>query len=239
MAVKKLPYKNLAGVLPCPGGWLVLPGRMAGITVTAEEAFVVPKLFDVLDHRPTFDAAAIDAPMGLRDEPGGQFRLCDKEAREFVGWPRAAAIYGTPSRPALAQRTSKAAQELEPWMNAYDKRRFRWLREAAKEMQPYHSRRFFPAHPDVSWTQMNGETPLKTSPWHDDGFRERLELVRQQLPGLEELVTRTPPVGAHPVHVLNSAAMLWTARRGSGRAISRFPLDPMWDSEGMRVELVR
>ena len=35
MAVKPLPYKNIAGVTPCPGGWLVLPARMAGITVAA------------------------------------------------------------------------------------------------------------------------------------------------------------------------------------------------------------
>ena len=41
MAVKKLPYKNLAGVTTCPGGWLVLPARMAGVTVAAEDAFVV------------------------------------------------------------------------------------------------------------------------------------------------------------------------------------------------------
>lgn len=239
MAVKKLPYKNLAGVVPCPGGWLVLPGRMAGITVTAEDAFVVERLFDVLDFRPTFDAAAINAPMGLRDEPGREFRQCEVEAREFVGWPRAAAIYGTPSRTALQERTGLAASKIEPWMNGHDKRRFRWLREAAHELQPYHSRRFFPAHPDVSFTQMNGEKPLKTSPYHEEGRLERLELIRSQLPGIDEVVTRTPPQGAHPTHLINTAAMLWTARRGSGRAMSRFPLDPTWDSEGMRMELVR
>ncbi len=66
MVVKKLPYKNLAGITTCPGGWLVLPARMAGVTVAAEEAFVVKNLFDVLDYRPTFDAAAINAPLIVR-----------------------------------------------------------------------------------------------------------------------------------------------------------------------------
>jgi hypothetical protein len=56
---KKLPYKNLAGTTTCPGGWLVLPARIAGITVAAEEAFVVKRLADVLDYRPTFDAATM------------------------------------------------------------------------------------------------------------------------------------------------------------------------------------
>ena len=66
MVVKKLPYKNLAGITTCPGGWLVLPARMAGVTVAAEEAFVVKNLHDVLDYRPSFDAAAINAPMADR-----------------------------------------------------------------------------------------------------------------------------------------------------------------------------
>ncbi len=33
--------------------------------------------------------------------------------------------------------------------------------------------------------------------------------------------------------------MLWTARRASGRAMSRLPMDPTWDDTGIRVELVR
>lgn len=239
MPAKKLPYKNLAGICPCPAGWLVLPGRMAGITVTAEDAFVVKNLFDVLDYRPTFDAAAIEAPMGLKDEPGNEFRLCEKEAREFVGWPRAAAISGTPSRPALMADTNTEAAEMEPWMNSHDKRRLRWLREAAKELQPYHTRRFFSAHPDVSFTAMNGDEPLKTLPYHEDGRLERLKLLREQLPGIDEIVNRPPPDGAHFTHMLSVGALMWTARRASGRAISRLPLDPFWDTEGMRMELVR
>ena len=239
MPVKKLPYKNLAGVVPVPAGWLVLPGRMAGITVTAEDAFVTKDLFDVLDFRPTFDAAAIQAPMGLREEPGAEFRLCEKEARDYVGWPRAAAIAGTPSRPALESGATEEAAEMEGWMNGHDRRRLRWLREAAKELQPYHTRRFFSAHPDVSFTAMNGDEQLKTLPYHEDGRLERIALIKAQLPGVDDVVTRTPPDGAHPVHLLSAGALLWTARRASGRAISRFPLDPFWDTEGMRMELVR
>ena len=86
---------------------------------------------------------------------------------------------------------------------------------------------------------MTGDIPLTTSPYHEDGRLERYELIRMQLPGVEGVITRVPPPGAAPVHMMAAAAMLWTARRGSGRAISRMPLDPFWDSEGMRMELVR
>ena len=239
MVVKKAPYKNIAGVTQCPGGWLVLPGRLAGVTVAAEDAFVVKRLFEVLDYRPAFEAAAVNAPMGLFDLPSGQFRPCDREAKEFVGWPRSVAIGGIPCRTAMAAESNEELQRLEPWMTRHDMRRMRWLREAARELQPFHARSFFSANPDVSFTQMNSEEPLKTSPYHEDGRAERLELIRQRLPGVDEVITRVPPAGAGLVHLLQVGALLFTARRAAGRAISRMPLDPTWDDEGMRMEIVR
>ena len=106
-------------------------------------------------------------------------------------------------------------------------------------MQPYHSRSFFSAHPDVSFTAMNSDVPLSTSPYHEDGRLERLELIRQRLPGVDDVITRTPPDGAGSVHMLQAGALLFTARRASGRAISRMPVDPFWDETGMRMEIVR
>lgn len=238
MVVKKLPYKNIAGITPCPGGWLVLPARLAGITVSAEDAFVLRKLLDVLDFRPTFDAAAINAPMGLFDAPSGQYRPCDRDARDYVGWPRMVAINGTPSRAAI-DTSNRKVMDIEPWMTKHDVRRLRWVREAARELQPYHSRSFFSAHPDVSFTAMNSDEPLATSPYHEDGRLERLELIRERLPGVDDVVTRTPPDGAGGVHMLQAAALLFTARRASGHGISRMPIDPMWDDTGIRMEIVR
>ncbi len=40
-------------------------GRLAGVTVIAEEAFVLRKLMEVLDYRPKFDFAAVNIPFGL------------------------------------------------------------------------------------------------------------------------------------------------------------------------------
>lgn len=239
MVVKKSPFKNIAGVTPCPGGWLVLPARLAGITVSGEEGFVVKRLFEVLDYRPSFEAAAINAPMGLFDLPSGQFRPCDRESREYVGWPRSVAIGGIPCRSALTAESPGDAKRLEPWMTKHDLRRLRWLREAERELQPFHARSWFSANPDVSYTAMNSDEPLRTSPYHEDGRKERLDLIRQRLPGVDEIITRVPPDGAGLVHLLQAAALLFTARRAAGRAISRMPLDPTWDETGMRMEIVR
>jgi len=239
MTVAKLPYKTIGGVVPCPGGWLILPARLAGVTVIAEDSMVVKTLLDVLEFRPKFDAAAIYAPVGFFDEPNGPFRPCDDEAREMVGWPRQVALRPVPSRAALRAPTRDEARKIEPWLTSDDFRRFRWLREAERDFQPFHQRSFFAAHPDLSFAQLNGDRPITSSPYQQDGLLERLQLIAAKLPGVDEVLQRVPPPGAAQVHVLQAGALLWTARRAAGRAISRLPLDPTWDASGMRMELVR
>lgn len=239
MAVRDLPYKNIAGLTPCPGGWLVLPARLAGVTLSCEGAFVVEQLIDVLDYRPQFTAGAINAPIGLNDQPGNPYRPCDAEARDYVGWPRRVGVAGVVSRLGIYAGSTSATREAEPWMTRHDERRLRWLRETEREIQPFHTRTWFSAHPDVSFTAMNSDRPLRSSPYHDDGQIERLDLIESQMPGVAEVIRRTAPTGAALVHVIAAGALLWTARRVAAHAISRMPLDPYWDSAGLRTELVR
>ena len=49
MGAQRLPYKMLAGVVPCPGGWLIVPARLAGVTVVAEEPELAKTLLDVIE----------------------------------------------------------------------------------------------------------------------------------------------------------------------------------------------
>jgi predicted RNase H-like nuclease len=239
MVAKQLPYKTLGGIVPCPGGWLIVPARLAGVTVNAEDPIVVPTLLDVLEYKPKFDAAAIQATIGFNNEPVGPYRPADEEARVMVGWPRCLAITPTPSRAALNAATREEATELEPWLIKSDLRKFRWHREASEQFQPFHQRSFFAAHPDLSYTNLNGDKPLTSSPFQQDGMLERMSLLRERLPGVEDVITRTPPKGAAQVHVLQAAGLLWTARRAAGRGMNRLPADPEWDAAGMRMELVR
>ena len=239
MVASKLPYKTIAGVVPCPGGWLIVTARLAGVTVSADDMVVVRQLFDVLDYKPKFDSAAIYAPVGFYEYPVGPYRPCDQEARDLVGWPRVVGIKPMPSRAALHAKTRDEARQIEPWLTNDDFRRFKWWRQAEREFQPFHQRTFFSAHPDLSFTSLNADQPLKTSPHHPDGLLERVRLIRDKLPGLEDVIMRPPPPGAGQLHLMQACALVWTARRASGRAMTRLPADPNWDDVGMRMELVR
>jgi predicted RNase H-like nuclease len=202
---------------------------------------VMKTLEEVVDFRPKFDAAAINIPLGFPDEPTPHesFGSCEDEAREMIGWPRRVALRPIPSRAALNAKTRAEALALEPWLTTYDFRRFRWLIQAANVFQPFHQRSFYSASPELSFTLLNEDQPLRSSPFHEDGVLERMALIRNKLPGAEELITQVPPDGAGQWHVMNAVALLWTARRASGRAMNRLPMDPTWDTKGLRVELVR
>lgn len=239
MVASRLPYKTLGGIVPCPGGWLIVPARLAGVTVNVEEPEVVRTLLDALEYKPKFEAAAIYAPVSFYEFPQGPYRPCDAEARQMVGWPRIVGIKPMPSRAALKAKSREEARQIEPWLTSDDFRRFKWWREAERDFQPFHQRTFFAAHPDLSFTNLNGDMPVTSSPYHPEGVVERMHLIRDKLPGVEDVIMRPPPAGAGQVHVMQACALIWTARRAAGRAMSRLPADPSWDDMGMRMELVR
>ena len=152
MVAAKLPYKTLGGIVPCPGGWLIVPARLAGVTVNAEEPEVVRNLSTCSSTSRSSTPPRSTHRSGFYELPPGPYRPCDAEAREMVGWPRVVGVKPMPSRAALHAKTRDEARQIEPWLTNDDFRRFKWWREAEREFQPFHQRMFFAAHPDLSYT---------------------------------------------------------------------------------------
>jgi len=227
-----LPYRPLAGVVPCPGGWLVAPGRLQGVTLSPADPAVLPTLIDVLDYKPAYEIIALAAPIGLLDEYRRGGRSCEREARRLLGPRRGAAIASAPPRSALAETSATQT------VSAVARLRLRSTREAAEQIQPYWQRTVYEVHPELSFFQLNGDQPLGSSKRTAVGRKERRELLEARLPGVQRLLEARPK-GMRERHLLDAAACLWTARRIAGRAVQRVPEDPEWDSQGLRMEFVR
>src|SRR4051812_11004092 len=95
-----VPYDLLAGVVPTRAGWIVASAKLQGIQMYPNEPELLDRLEDVLDYRPSFRVIALNAPIGLYDEPVDGGRRCDHEARQLIGFPRAGAIPTPPVRKA-------------------------------------------------------------------------------------------------------------------------------------------
>jgi len=93
-------------------------------------------------------------------------------------------------------------------------------------------------HAELSFFQLNNDCPLQFPKHTDEGHDERRKLLKQRFPGVERILdARLKKVRA--AHLLDAAACLWTARRIAARAVNRIPEVPEWDSQGLRMEIVR
>ena len=230
-----LPYQILAGVEPCPGGWLVAPGNLQGITVAPQPAYVLTSLADVLDYRPSFSVVALHAPVGLVEAPDER-RLCDTTARDLLGI-RAGAAVPAPSRLLLEVRTFAEAKEIDPSLDIVRWRSLPKASEAIREVQSWRQRAVWEVNPELAFRQMNDGDVLRYSRRSIHGRRERQQLLELKLPGTERVLQERPK-GVREAKLLDALADLWTARRILARAITRLADPPAWDDSGVRMDIV-
>lgn len=230
-----MPYKLIAGVEPCPGGWLVVSARLQGITAHPQDPEVFATFAEILDYRPSFEVIAIHCHLSFPEEdtPGG--RTCDRLGRKLLGWPRSGAIASPPSRHYL--RSGDLDARARKGLNPISARMLRRYAEVADEMQPYRQRQVFEVHPELSFYQLNDDHPMKHSKYTDEGIAERRALVEARIRGAEAVLdAQLPRVKAR--HLLDAMADMVTARRIAARAVTRLPEDPEWDEQGIRMELL-
>jgi predicted RNase H-like nuclease len=231
----QLPYQLLAGVEPCRDGWLVVSGKLQGITVSAQEPEVVATFVDVLDTKPAFAVIALHAPIGLLPEYGEHGRACDRAARRLLGFPRASAIVSPPGRKELAELL---ASDQRHGIGTQSTARLLHVAEIDDEIQPYWQRTVFEVNPELAFFTLNNERPLRYAKRTHRGQQERRALLEPKIPGIGRVLDARIR-GISRSQLLDGAADLMTCRRIMSRAVARVPEDPEWDDQGLRMELIR
>jgi predicted RNase H-like nuclease len=225
-----LPYRLLAGVEPFRKGWLVISGKLHGVSMLAEPAQSMGKMIEILDYRPSFEIVALHSPIGLPNDSMRGGRKSDREARRILGAKRGTAIGSPPPRSALHDADFSG-------LSAIVRGQLPRIREVQRDVASYHQRVVFEVHPELAFYQLNGEEPLKTGRSTKAGFHERYALLEHKLNGIDR-VFANPPEGVVPARLLDACANLWTARRIAAKAVSRVPEMPEWNDDGLRMEYV-
>ena len=234
----KLPYRPMAGVIPVGRkGWLVASGKLQGIQLFPQAPEVFKSLTEVLDYRPSYEIIALGHPVGLLDKPRRGGRPCDHEARLLLKW-RGSAVISAPSRKVLRAGSYEAARKLDKKLSPFSWALGKKVAEIEKEIQPYWQRTVFEVHPELSFYQLNEDVPMTYSKHSEEGQKERREVLERRLKGVERILDAELP-GVKPYQLLDAAACLWTSRRIASRAVSRLPEFPEWDTEGLRMEILR
>jgi predicted RNase H-like nuclease len=230
-----LPYRLLAGVESCAGGWLVAAGNLQGITLAPQPPMIFPSLIDVLDYKPAFTVISLHAPVGLPEHPGQQ-RACDAAARRVLGHRRAAVV-PPPPRGAVRAGSFEEAKAIDPSIGVATWKMLPRIAEVVSEVGSYRQRVVWEVNPELAFWQMNEGRPLRFRKRSQLGRQERLNLVQAKLPGAERLLDARPH-GVRVDRLLDAAADLWMARRIVARAVTRLADPPEWDTEGVRMDLV-
>lgn len=227
-----LPYSVVAGVTPWGPNWLVASAKLHGAVFAPEEPSIFESFRSVIDYRPTYAVVVVNAPIGYLASRDLGVRACEREARELLG-QRAMTVHNAPTRAALDGVVSWSDDQLDAISATLLPR----YREVANEMSPYRQRMVYEGHPELSFYQLNGDQPLKRSKETEKGRKERKELLLAKVPGIQKVLDADLDQ-FHREHLLDTAALLWTARRVFAHAAKRVPYDPEWDGQGIRMEIV-
>ena len=226
-----LPYRPLAGVEPCAGGWLVVPGKLQGVSLFPEPPQVLATIAEVLDARPAYEIVALHAPIGLPGQPTPGGRACDRQARKLLGVRRGAAVSAPPSRSVVFDVSGVG-------LSAVVRAQLTRIREVQRDVASYHQRSVYEVHPELGFFQLNDDSPLRYGKRTHLGIDERRELLEARMPGLERVLDNIP-AGVRLPTVLDACIDLWTSRRIAARAVQRLPEVPEWNEDGLRMEFVR
>jgi predicted RNase H-like nuclease len=228
----ELPYSIVAAATPSRNKWLVASAKVQGGTFAPEPPKVYDTFLDVLSERPSFVAIVANVPVGYCDKPEDGPRVCDHEARALLG-RRGTSVHNAPSRAVL----NGDIPVEEGMLDAVTATLIPRYIEVAKEMSPYRQRIVYEGHPELSFYQLHKDTPLTKSKRILAGREERREVLIDRIRGSERYLD-PGELGVPEKHLLDVFALLWTARRVYGHAAKRMPKEPVWDSEGLRMEFV-
>ena len=228
-----LPYSLVAGVTPCRGGWLVASAKLQGTIFAPEDPTRVETFVDVVDMRPAYSIIALNAPVGGLDRAQVGGRRCDREARALLG-RRAAAVKSAP----VHVESSEGTDLLPDHIDAISRTLLPRYQEVAREMAPFRQRTIYEVNTELSLYQLNGDVPMQWGKHSEKGMEERRAVLEAKIPGARRVIDAEVP-GASPSHLLDAAAIMWTARRIFAKAGVRVPMDPEWDEQGLRMEILR
>lgn len=226
---------NVCGVDGCSAGWIAVietSGEIHGEVFSNLESLAI--------GLQTTSIVAIDIPIGL---PDAGDRLCDHQARKFLGSPRASSVFPVPVRGVLQSQnyTEACSAHREIDTRGLSQQAYAILpkiRETDEYLEQVSGGTFSLCefHPEVSFAAWNGDRPMQFAKKKPEGRIERHSLVNRTWPGVYESIRASiPRKDAKDDDILDAFAGLWTAKRIALGYSSRLPADACFDQRGREM----
>ncbi len=234
----------VAGVDGSRAGWVYVVIDAGSERVQA--CSLAPTFSELLLQTTSCVVVGIDIPIGLPDrvERGG--RASDREARTLLRPTRRSSVFSAPPRSVLQARSFDEANELhrEHSVGGIGMSRQAYgilpkIAEVDDLMTPRNQQRVMEVHPELSFMELNGGSPLSLAKSTAGGLLARMRLISnagltEGLGGLAGALGR-----ARLDDLLDAVAAAWTAMRVYRQNAVRIPLVEDFDVRGLRMEIWR
>lgn len=231
----------VVGVDGCRGGWLA-------VKLPTDGRWEVKIFASFSQLWTTYEDASlilVDIPIGLLEDAHG--RACDWLARKVLG-PRYRSVFPVPCRPAVYARTYDEAIKINEQLTK--KRIFQatWniipkIRQVDEVLlkNSQARARVREVHPEVLFWALAGQRPMTFKKTADDGFNERLQLLKGMYPQTEAILSygiislRVQEVARDDL--LDALAAAVTGLLGHSK-LKTLPEIPERDAHGLPMEIV-
>lgn len=188
----------------------------------------------------------IDAPIGLLDGAVRGGRVCDRESRKLLGWPRRNSVFSAPVRPALRAKSYEQALRINRRSSRHGIGISRQsygilpkIREMDELMTARRQKTIVEVHPELVFYELNGGKAIQESKKSEVGRGKRVDLLAQAFRvDIGALVEEHRSSKVARDDIVDAISACWTAARVvKGREIRL--VAPERDSKGLRMEIVR
>lgn len=231
---------QVVGVDGCPDGWVAAAVDLGSGRL---EFSVHPTFANLTEAFHDAEAIGVDIPIGLMF--AGQ-RAADVAARRFMPG-KASSVFSAPHPAIRHERVYRNAVEVSRALigRALSQQAFAILPKIAEVndyLTPEVQGRIFEVHPEVSFTALNGGTPIKSRKSTQAGFDERyLLLVASSgftpIPDRKLASKIAPGKRVNADDTLDAIVAAWTAKRvAEGIAVS-LPAEPEVGFRGLKAQI--
>lgn len=224
------------------GRWLTIKLSEGG----SWEVGMFHTINEIWDRYNAAKVILIDIPIGL-NEGGSEERLCDKEARRVLGWPRRCSVFRVPCRATLRARSYEDAGKINQGKTGKGLSMQTWgiipkIREVDEFLNDNIKARskIREIHPEVCFWALNGGRPMEFTKKKGEGYHERFIVLCRIYDQAAEIINYAIEKyqgEIAPDDAIDALAAAVTALLGR-RGISTIPDDPQSDSKGLPMEMV-
>lgn len=231
------------GVDGCPGGWFFIElARGSDWQVT-----VVERASTLLAATSDKALVLIDMPIGLL-ESGGPQRLCDQQARQLLGRPRASSVFPVPTRQAVYAASYPDAQIINRRRVGRGLSKQAWniapkIKQLDQILQdsPALRMRMRESHPEVCFWALNGKRAMRFNKKQSQGFAERFMMLQHYCAATEDIVAvalaKYQRKQLARDDILDALVLAISAKLGAN-LLKTIPSQPPVDPCGIPMEMV-